>query len=93
MDGKEYLATQIAILEVSKRIRPLNLKGFIEALGELQGRVSVSGTEETAKLQRRALDNMSAVKWLAQNMLLVQEAAVELDKTLIAPAEEAQPCQ
>lgn len=86
MDAKQYFDTQVALLRLSKEIRALPLTDFIRALSILETKI-VDLPPEANSNRRKAVDNMTAVKRLAQSMVLVQEAGAELDKSLTAKPE------
>lgn len=69
MNGKEYMQTQIAMIEMGKKIQSLDLDAFLKCLDNAETAIPQLPNPE---IQKRARDNIVAVRKLTKTYQLVK---------------------
>lgn len=82
MNGKDYILTQVTMVELSKKIAKLDLDGFLKCISNAETLAPV--TDPT--LFNRAIDNLRAVRGLAEAFKQVQARQVELERAILSTA-------
>ncbi len=82
MNGKQYVQTQLSLLDIGKKASNLDLISFLKAISNAE---TVSPMVDPT-LYRRAVDNMHAIKKLAKAAESLQTAFIELQEVIASTA-------
>lgn len=85
MTGKEYIATQLAIIEIARRVKTLNLLDFIKVIENAQRETPAIKEKEILK---KAKANLAAIQKCAETLLPVQEVFDEIYRAVILTVAE-----
>jgi hypothetical protein len=79
MNGKEYMETQIALIELGKRVQKLDLDAFLKCIANAEA----AAPTLDPTLYRRAMDNLAAIKKLAVAYQGVKTAMQETQEAVL----------
>lgn len=69
MNGKEYMQTQMALVQIGKQVKALKLDEFLRAIKNAESAAPILDPT----LFRRAQENLQAIKELAESFKTVQD--------------------
>lgn len=78
MNGKEYIQTQITMIETAKKIRALDLPSFLKCISNAETMAPILDPT----LFQRASENLQAIKKLAKSFQEVQLAFDEVQDVI-----------
>lgn len=82
MNGKDYIMTQVTMVEMSKKISKLDLDSFLRCISNAETIAPI--TDPT--LYNRAIDNLRAVRGLAEAFKQVQAQFTKLEQAIVRTA-------
>lgn len=82
MNGRQYLETQMRLIEIGKIADTLDLKAFLQCIKNAEALGPVLDPTQ----YRKAIDNLEAIKKLAESVLPVKTAFEETFKVILNTA-------
>lgn len=82
MNPKQYLETQLAIIEIGKKVNTLDLDSFLKALSNAE---TMAPMLEPG-IYRKAQSNLAAIRKLAESLLPVRTAFDEVFDSVLQTA-------